>query len=102
MIPFLAEEVRSAANVFVTELAPEAVTALAVVAVKLNEGLRVSSIFAGDASRCPIANDGVVLRFELFPQGEGAVTEGLVGLILAVGKEHGSHAVDDDELNGRR
>ena len=64
---FLAEEVRGAANVFVSELAPEAVAALAVIAVKLNEGLRVSSIFAGDASRCPIANDGVVLGFELFP-----------------------------------
>ena len=67
VIPFLAEEVRSAANVFVTKLTAEAVAALAVIAVKLDEGLGVSSIFAGDASRCPIANDGVVLGFELFP-----------------------------------
>ena len=51
MVPFLAEEVRGAANIFVTELATETVTALAVVAVKLDEGLRVSSILARNASR---------------------------------------------------
>ena len=79
----------SAAYVFIAKFATKAITTLAIVAMKLNEGLRVG-------------NDGVVLGFELFPQGKGTIAERLVGLVFAIGKEHRCDTIDDDELDGGR
>lgn len=99
---FLAQKIRGATDVLEAEPTAQTVATLAVVVVKLEKCLRVGSSVAGNASHRPVADDGIVLGRQLLPQGKSAVAEAVVGLVATVGKEHGSHAVDDKELDGCR
>lgn len=87
-------------QVFITELATQAIATLAVVVMELEKRLRVGGGVAGDACGCPVADDGVVLGRQLLPEVEGTVAEAAVRFVLAVGEEHGCESVDDEEADG--
>ena len=86
----------------IAEAAAQAVLALAVACVQLNERLRVGCIFGCYAALLPQAYVGVVLGRQRHEQIVGASHEEFVLAMVAVGVQHGHYGVDDEQVDGCR
>ena len=86
----------------IAEAAAQAVLALAVACVQLDERLRVGCIVGCYAALLPQAYVGVVLGRQRHKQIVGASHEVFVLAMVAVGMQHGHYGVDNEQVDGCR
>ena len=84
----------------IAEAAAQAVLALAIACVQLDERLRVGCIFGCYAALVPQAYVGVVLGGQRHEQIVGASHEEFVLAMVAVGVQHGHYGVDNEQVDG--
>ena len=85
-------------QVFVSDAAIQALLAVAVVLLQLDEGLTVAGVGRGEPALGPEADDVVVLGLQFLEEAAGSGTECFVVLVLAVSIEKGDDGVDEEQV----